>query len=196
MIQRRREIIASAKKKNLGTSDFSLENLAVYQASDKTVTLPVYLFKTNMSFTILMDAQADYGYSENGELTLDFLKGGAITNQNFTNGLGLRRYRNLICCYLYDGGPYVISRNDYAAHKFFVRFDASKATNNLYAGLDTTVATRTRAYVQSDNPLYAGGNNNAFSTGNGYGTINQLMIYYRTLTDEEIAGYVNNNIIP
>ena len=180
----------------LGTSDFSLENVTIYQNSTKIQTLNIYLFRQEMAFTILLDVQIDGGFASNGNLNMDYVSGGAITGGNFTNGLGMRHYQGNIINYLYNSGPYVSGNtNDTTAHKLCVRYDPT-LTKNVKGWIDSKTSQSTKTFVQSDNPLHLGGSNNHASSGAGYGTINQLMIYYRALSDADIENYINNGIIP
>lgn len=183
------------QKRNLGTSDFSLQNIIAYQASSKWQYLDVYLFKTEIPFTILMDCQIVDGYSSDGTIGLDFLSGGDIQSGNFTKGLGIRHFSAYFVNYLFNKGPYVINRNDYDVHKFVMRYDPTKAKNTK-GWIDSSSTESTATFIQSDNPLIIGGNNHNNSTATGYGTINELMIYYRALDDADITNYINNGIIP
>ena len=193
---RRRVMMANNRPRYLGTSDFSLQNVTVYQNSSKLQYLDIYLFKEEIPFTILMDCQVVDGYDSNGRINLDFLSGGAISRGNFSKGLGIRHYSTYSVNYLFNKGPYnPNAANDYDPHKFIVRYNPNEE-KNVKSYIDSRSYESTATFVQSDNPLYMGGNNNSYSTLPGYGTINELMIYYRALGDTDILGYINNGIIP
>jgi len=191
---RRRMLMANERPRYLGTSDFSLQNVTVYQDSSKYQYLDIYLFKEEMPFTILMDCQVVYGYGSVG-ISLDFLSGGAISSGNFRDGLGIRQYSTIFANYLFNKGPYKNAGNNYGPHKFVMRYDPNKA-KNVKGYIDSISKEGTATFVQSDNPLHLGGSNNENNRNSGYGTINELMIYYRALDDTDILGYINNGIIP
>lgn len=193
---RRRMLIANDRPRYLGTSDFSLQNVTAYQDSSKYQYLDIYLFKEEMPFTILMDCQIVDGYASNGTLGLDFLSGGGVTLGNFRNGLGMRHYSTYWANYLFNQGPYnANAANDYNAHKLIMRYDPTK-TKNVKGWIDNRTNENTASFVQSDNPLWIGGSNYSANHNTGYGTINELMIYYRALDDADITNYINNGIIP
>lgn len=196
-MQRRRTLLYAQLKPNyLGTSDFSLENVIAYQSYDKLQYLDVYLFKTNMSFTIMMDVQVLEGYNDAGGINLDFVSGGAISRGNFDNGLGMRRFGKYLINYLYNSGPHKTIPNDYEAHKLVMRYDNTATSNNVKGWVDGNTLQRTKNYIQSDNPLWIGGANNQRSSETGYGRINKLMVYYKALPDSDITNYIQNGIIP
>lgn len=193
---RRRMLIANDRPRYLGTSDFSLQNVTVYQDSSKYQYLDIYLFKEEMPFTILMNCQVIDGYSEGGTIGLDFLSGGDIRPGYFGKGLGMRHYSTGFYNYLFNQGPYnTNAANDYDPHKFVMRHNPNEA-KNVKGYIDSKSSGATVTFVQSGNPLYLGGNNAQNNKGTGYGTINELMIYYRALDDADILGYINNGIIP
>jgi len=193
---RRRMLVANERPRYLGTSDFSLQNVTAYQDSSKYQYLDIYLFKEEMPFTILMDCQIVDGYSSRGTIDLDFLSGGNVSSGNFVKGLGMRHYSTYIINYLFNQGPFnANAANDYDAHKLVMRYDPTK-TQQVKGWIDSKTYEHSVTFVQSDNPLYIGGNNARINSGDGYGTINELMIYYRALDDADILGYVNDGIIP
>lgn len=193
---RRRMLIANDRPRYLGTSDFSLQNVTVYQDSSKYQYLDIYLFKEEMPFTILMDCQVVYGYDSRGLISLDFLSGGDVAPANFRNGLGMRHYSTYWIDYLYKRGPYSANAaNDYNAHKLIMRYDPTK-NEKVKGWIDNQTNEATASFVQSDNPLWIGGSDHSANHKTGYGTINELMIYYRALDDADITNYINNRIIP
>ena len=184
--------MAGERPRYLGTSDFSLQNVTAYQDSSKYQYLDIYLFKEEIPFTILMDCQV----IESGAIGLDFLSGGDVTSGNFRKGLGMRRYSTYWINYLFNRGPYnATAANDYNAHKLIMRYDPTK-TQNVKGWIDNQTNEDTASFVQSDNPLWIGGSNYSANHKTGYGTINELMIYYRALDDADITNYINNGIIP
>lgn len=193
---RRRMLIANDRPRYLGTSDFSLQNVTAYRDSSKYQYLDIYLFKEEMPFTILMDCQVVYGYDSGGRIALDFLSGGDVKPADFTKGLGMRHYSTYIVNYLCNRGPYnANAANDYNAHKLVMRYDPTK-TRQMKGWIDSKTNEYSVTFVQSDNPLYIGGSDANRNSAAGYGTINELMIYYRALDDADILGYINDGIIP
>lgn len=192
---RRRVLMANDRPRYLGTSDFSLQNVTAYQDSSKYQYLDIYLFKEEMPFTILMDCQVVDGYTESGTIRLDFLSGGQLKLGDFTKGLGIRHFGTYFVNYLFNQGPYLSQKNDYDAHKFVMRYDPSK-DKNVKGWIDSRTYEKATTFIQSDNPLHIGGQNASSNHDTGYGTINELMIYYRALDDADILGYINNGIIP
>ena len=190
----RRQMMQMTGSRYLGTSDFSVENKLVYRAAKEYTD--IYLFDTEKEFTILADIQVIDGDGDGG-INLDFISGGAVTNGSFTNGLGIRRYQKYIFNYLFGKGPYVGNLTvDHTARKIAIRYTIAD-TNNVKGWINSKTSTGTATYKQSSNPLWFGGSNGGTApTSSAYGQINQMMVYYRALSDLSIENYINNGIIP
>ena len=194
-MMRRREFLFPTKK---SSASFELLNKIV--TTDRE-NIPYYLLQNDAPFSILMDFEVTGGYNTtNYSCTLDFLTCG-VQPGNLSNGLRIVYYSSYIFCRLFNKGPYETFNTQDKLHSKIGMIYNPELTQNLIVKLNNQNINRQQItnFIQYDTPAGVGGWNGSDTSGSyatATGIINELFIYDRALTENDMLDYFNNHIIP